>query len=97
MKRIFFVAFFALISCTQKTKQQRAEELVENYIHIHNHQSVIEKHKFTKLTTFGNSDNYKIGIENTQFYDTSHRKLFIGTLYYVLNNSLTKVENVETE
>ncbi len=97
MNKIIVLLVLALISCKQKTKQQKAEELVKEYIHISNNPQAIKKTKFTELTTWGTSDKYQIGvIENKWIYDNSNQRIFIRTVYYMLDHNLTRVESVET-
>jgi hypothetical protein len=93
MKRLVFVSLL-LLSCNRHsmTNQQKAERLVEEYIHISDNPEAIKKIKFTELDT-GNV----IGvIENKTIYDSKRRPTFIRTVYYSLNKSLTHVNFIYT-
>ncbi|MGZ3751958.1 MAG: hypothetical protein ACXVB0_14085 [Mucilaginibacter sp.] len=96
MKRLFILGSLLLLACNRPfyTKQQIAERLVEEYIHIANNPEAIKKTKFTELTTHGTSDNYEIGIIENR-WDKEHH-VYFRTMWYILNHDLTHVVMCET-
>ncbi len=74
------------------TKQQRAEAAVKMDILSNNPKENINNIKFTRL------DNNTIGvIEDKWIYDRDSRPVFIRTVYYSLNDDLTKVIGAFTD
>jgi hypothetical protein len=92
-KTIVFLLLFASACAIFQNRQQKAELTVKEYIHYKNPKAHINKIKFTDLDPNGNV----IGvIENKMVYDSSHRPMFIRTVYYMLNKDLTHVNGVYT-
>ncbi len=93
MKRLVFASMLLLsCNCHSMTNQQKAERLVEEYIHISNNPEAIKKIKFTELDT-----SNVIGIiENKMIYDNNHHLILVRTVYYSLNKSLTHVNFIYT-
>lgn len=94
MKKTFIIALLLSIIGCKQSKQQKAERVVENYIHIFNNREAIKKTKFTELTTYGTSDKYEIGIIKNKYDAANH--VYWRTIWYVLDHNLTRVEWVET-
>jgi hypothetical protein len=93
MKRLVFASLL-LLSCNRNsmTNQQKAERLVEEYIHISDNQEAIKKIKFTEL----NTSNVIGVIENKLIYDNNHHPIHIRTVYYSLNKNLIHVNFIYT-
>jgi len=92
-KTVIILLLFASACAIFQNKQQQAEQTVKEYIHSKNPKANINNIKFTDLDPNGNV----IGvIENTTIYDSSHRQIFISTVYYMLNEKLTQVNGIYT-
>jgi hypothetical protein len=93
MKKIAFIALLFTCSCAHPlNKQQRAEKAVKMDILSNNPKENVNDIKFTQL-----DNNNTIGvIENKTIYDSRQRPVYIRTLYFSLNDDLTKVTVVFT-
>ena len=94
MKKIIVILLLFASACAIfQNKQQHAEQTVKEYNRSKNPKANINNIKFTDLDPNGNV----IGvIENKTTYDSSHRPIFIRTVYFMLNKDLTKVNAVYT-